>query len=108
MSSKTGLTAAKIRYLIALAELDPEGKGVRSVVLASKLGVSRPSVHTMITRLEELGFVEKEFYGIIYMTEEGKQASQRYAAYFKQFHESIGSDDAASEAVNILAASQNY
>lgn len=72
------LTNARIRYLIALWELDPEGKGIRSIALARKLNVSRPSVHAMIERLTDSGFVNKEHYGIIYLSAKGLKAAEHY------------------------------
>ncbi len=103
MSLYTGMTAARIRYLTALAELDPEGKGVRSIMLASKLGVSRPSVHTMITRLEGLGYVKKEFYGIIYLTQEGLKSARYYSECCRKLGESM-KDAEADEIFSLLAA----
>ena len=73
------LTKTKIRYLVTLKELDPEGRGIRSVSVARKLNISRPSVHAMIEKLSESGFVDKEFYGIIYLTPKGKRAAEHYA-----------------------------
>ena len=73
------LTKSKIRYLIAIRELDPEGRGIRSVSVARKLNISRPSIHAMIEKLSDSGFVDKEFYGIIYLTPKGQRAAEHYA-----------------------------
>lgn len=80
MMSEQELSPSKIRYLVTLSQLDPEGKGVRSISLARKLNVSRPSVHAMIEKLEDMGYVRKEYYGIIYLTEEGLAAGKQYSS----------------------------
>ena len=46
--NKLDLTASNIKYLLVLKDLDAGRKGTRCVDVASKLGVSRPSVYTMI------------------------------------------------------------
>lgn len=70
MSEK--LTNARARYLALIRELDPEDCGVRSIDLANTLQISRPSVHAMIAKLEDMGFVTKEYYGLIHLTEKGR------------------------------------
>ncbi len=74
-----GLTKAGIKYLTAIRELDRDGRGIRSIVLAKKLNVSRPSVHIMVEKLARNGFVEKEYYGVIYLTPKGMRAADHYA-----------------------------
>lgn len=71
------MTAAKRKYLSVLYELDPAGRGVRSVELCKKLHVSRPSVHSMLDKLSMDGFVQKEYYGIVYLTELGLSEGSR-------------------------------
>lgn len=74
-----GLTKAGIKYLTAIRDLDPEGRGIRSIALARKLNVSRPSVHIMVEKLADEGFLEKEYYGVIYLTPKGMRAADHYA-----------------------------
>lgn len=78
MMNEAELSPSKIRYLVTLSQLDPERKGVRSISLARKLNVSRPSVHAMIEKLEDMGYVRKEYYGIIYLTQEGLDVGRQY------------------------------
>lgn len=79
MMTEPELSPSKIRYLVTLSQLDPERKGVRSISLARKLNVSRPSVHAMIEKLEDMGYVRKEYYGIIYLTQEGLDVGMQYS-----------------------------
>jgi DtxR family Mn-dependent transcriptional regulator len=52
------------------------GEDVKSVDLANHLEVSRASVNKAINILIEKGLVEKELYGNISLTEEGKKVSK--------------------------------
>lgn len=76
------LTPSKIRYLVALTKMDPDDHGIRSVTLARTLHISRPSVHAMIDKLSDMGCVNKEHYGIIYLTSKGKEIGTHYEKDF--------------------------
>ena len=43
-----GMTPAAIKYLLVLDDLCREGKGVRSVEIAARMNVSKPSAHSML------------------------------------------------------------
>lgn len=73
------LTSAKIKYLVTLLRLDPSGNGVRSIALAKELNVSRPSVCAMLTKLAHEGYLNKEYYGIVYLCEKGKEIGKNYS-----------------------------
>ncbi len=70
---KKELSHSRIKYLKLIGELDPEGKGLRSISIARTLQISRPSVHAMLQKLEDLGYIQKGFYGIVYLTKKGKE-----------------------------------
>lgn len=53
------------------------GTHVRSIDLAKQLHVSRASVNKAINTLIEEGLVEKELYGDVSLTEQGKDLSQK-------------------------------
>ncbi|MBI9008836.1 MAG: metal-dependent transcriptional regulator [Tenericutes bacterium] len=53
------------------------GEDVKSVELARHLNVSRASVNKAINTLIEKKLVEKEYYGNISLTEEGKKVSKK-------------------------------
>ena len=72
-----GMTPAAIKYLLVLDDLCREGKGVRSVEIAARMNVSKPSAHSMLQNLCQAGLVEKERYGTVYLTREGRSAGCR-------------------------------
>ena len=66
------MTPASIRYLLVLDDLCREGRGVRSVEIAARMNVSKPSAHSMLQNLCQAGLVEKERYGTVFLTPEGR------------------------------------
>ncbi|MGI6660803.1 MAG: metal-dependent transcriptional regulator [Bacillota bacterium] len=68
-----GLTPGMEDYLEMLYRLASGNTYVRLVDLAEKLSVQPPSASRMMQRLSEQGLVEYERYGIIRLTEAGKQ-----------------------------------
>jgi len=69
------MTPASIRYLLVLDDLCREGRGVRSVEIAARMNVSKPSAHSMLQNLCQAGLVEKERYGTVFLTPEGRRAA---------------------------------
>lgn len=64
-------------YLEAIVELGGTTEvSVRSVDIASKLGVSKASVNKAIGSLKERGLVDQPFYGDITLTQEGYEYGQ--------------------------------
>lgn len=53
------------------------GQNVKSIELAKHLNVSRASVNKAINTLVDKGLVNKEYYGDISLTEEGKKISSK-------------------------------
>ena len=72
------LSKAQIKYLVAMYKMDPEAKGLRSISICRELDVSRSSAHAMIEKLDDKGYVKKEFYGIVYLTNKGVAAGKYY------------------------------
>ena len=83
MSSGPALTAANIRYLLAIEDLDRDGKGVRCVDVAQALGITKPSVHSMVDSMKDMGLLEKTHYGVIRLTDLGRSTADRYQVYFQ-------------------------
>ena len=83
MSSGPALTAANIRYLLAIEDLDRNGKGVRCVDVAQALGITKPSVHSMVDSMKDMGLLEKPHYGVIRLTDLGRSTADRYQVYFQ-------------------------
>lgn len=81
-------------YLEALLELSVDGAPVRSVDVAQRLGVSKPSVNKAMGILKEAGMVEQQLYGNITLTQAGRaraeQVQARHAALKKFLHEVLG------------------
>lgn len=82
MEPKRTFTAAHIRYLLTMDELDPKNKGIRCVDIAMALGLSKPSVHGMMSIFTGWGLVEKQAYGDVFMTPAGRAVAQRYRRYY--------------------------
>lgn len=107
------MTPAAIKYLLVLDDLCREGKGVRSVEIAARMNVSKPSAHSMLQNLCQAGLVEKERYGTVFLTPEGRRAAAEYAACFgplcRRMQQALGlEEDACQTAVcAILAQSQD-
>ncbi len=77
--NKKPLTAANIKYLLAIQSLCAGQSGVRCTDLARRLNVAKPSVHAMVRSLSEQGLAAKERYGTIFLTEAGQQMAAQYA-----------------------------
>jgi len=88
------LTAANIRYLLVIRELDTEKRGARCIDVAKALGVTKPSVTTMIVTLRSFGLVTKEKYGAVHLTELGREKAECYVPCLEfllsQFENALG------------------
>lgn len=83
-------------YLETILLLGMRNGTVRAVDIANQLGYSKPSVTRAMDVLKKAGLVEKEAYGNIYLTEEGrKRAVEVYDRHtlIKQFLMSVLSLD---------------
>ena len=95
-------------YLEAIYELaGAENKPVRSVDIADKLGVSRPSVNNALNILKKQQMVVQEPYGAISLTCQGQLYGQsvygRHITLFNFLHRILGvaADTAEEEACEI-------
>lgn len=70
MSAKTISTSSE-NYLETIYTLSRDGSPVRSIDVATAIGVSKASVNKAISVLREAGMVEQELYGAITLTELG-------------------------------------
>lgn len=105
---KQTLSASNIRYLIALNALDSED-GIRCIDIAEELSLTKPSVHRMMETFCDRSLVKKAKYGMVFLTEEGREFAERYAAYYdivcRFFCRKLAlpPDDAKSAACALLA-----
>ena len=83
------MTPSKENYLKAMLELSSE-EGVRTIDIASALGVSKASVSSMMNVLRDGGYVTKEKYGTVTLTESGRNVAvnikRRYELLKNFFH----------------------
>lgn len=68
---EVSLTSSHLKYLLAIYEVAEEFPEVSSANIARKLGVSKPSVSTMLACLMDKDLLVKERYGKVYLTETG-------------------------------------
>lgn len=85
------LTATNIRYLLALYELDRDERGARGSEIAERLGVTKPSVHTMMKTLSDRKYITKKDRGVIHLTPCGRRLAARYTACFEALYANIQS-----------------
>ncbi len=64
-------------YLRLIFELE-NGKGVRSVELARRLRISKPSVNEMLLKLRKEKLIEFKKYGKIFLTRKGKIYGEKH------------------------------
>jgi len=93
-NSHTGkITPSKENYLKVMLELSSE-EGIRSTDIASALGISKASVSSMMNVLREAGYVTKEKYGAVSLTENGRKAAadikRRYELLKRFLHDILG------------------
>lgn len=79
---KGTLTASNIKYLLVMQEIEVEGKGVRCVDVADAVGVTKPSVHTMMNNLKTMKLIKKNKYGVAYFTTVGRELAEKYSKYY--------------------------
>ena len=75
MNEQIQLTYSQKKYLFAIYKLGRDGSEVKSSEVAKVVGVSKASTAIMTERLVESGFIEKEYYGRISLTESGIKAA---------------------------------
>ena len=71
------MSISLIRCLLAVYALSETYEAVASKDVARLLGVKRPTVHRTLTLLQEKNLIQKELYGDIHLTEEGRAEAQR-------------------------------
>ncbi len=86
-TEKDVLSAANIKYLLALNRLSNEEKGIKCIDIAAMLKVSKPSVHEMMKNMDRLELINKSKYGTVFLTEKGKVLSDMYSGYYYTIRE---------------------
>ena len=68
-------------YLEAILVLSRKGGGVRSVDIATMLGVSKPSVSHAMKLLREDGYIAMDRYGTVTLMDKGAEIAEQIDAY---------------------------
>jgi len=93
------MTPSKENYLKVLLELSG-GEEVRSSDVAEVLGITKASVSCMMNRLREEGYITKEKYGAVSLTEKGlgeaANVKRRYNLLKSFFVRIVGVDTATA------------
>lgn len=88
-------------YLEAILQLEGENGRVRSVDIANRLGVSRPSVNKAMGNLREAGMITQELYGDIFLTDTGRERASavlgRHGLIKRFLTEVLGVENAVAE-----------
>ncbi|HSR03382.1 MAG TPA: metal-dependent transcriptional regulator [Proteiniclasticum sp.] len=71
------LTESIEMYLATIMLLEEEHGSAKVVEIAEILGVTKPSVSKAMSQLLEDGYIDKELYGHITLTEKGRQAADK-------------------------------
>ena len=79
------LTDSNLRYLLAIHHLAQQNTEVSPLALAQVMGVTKPSVTSILTSLMKQGAVVRRRYGKIYITDRGVL----YARYYDALVEKI-------------------
>ena len=79
------LTDSNLRYLLAIHHLALQSTEVSPLALAQAMGVTKPSVTSILTSLMKQGVIVRRRYGKIYITDRGVL----YARYYDELVEKI-------------------
>lgn len=71
------LTKSIEDYIEAIYVIEQEKEQIKSVDIASKLGVSRPAVNKAMNELNNLNLIEKSNYSNIKLTPNGRNLAQK-------------------------------
>jgi len=71
------LTESTEMYLATIMLLEEENESAKVVEIADILGVTKPSVSKAMKQLLEEGYIDKELYGHITLTDLGRQAAEK-------------------------------
>ena len=79
------LTDSNLRYLLAIHHLAQQSTEVSPLALAQAMGVTKPSVTSILTSLMKQGVIVRRRYGKIYITDRGVL----YVRYYDELVEKI-------------------
>ena len=85
-------------YLEAILVLSKKGGGVRSVDIATMLGVSKPSVSHAMKLLREDGYIAMDRYGTVTLMDKGAEIANRIYERLTKMLEGLGVCDEIARA----------
>lgn len=91
MTNAPCLTAAHVRYLLAIKRLYTEN-GLYSSEIAKELGVTKPTVHNMMDVFLERNYIYKEPQGPVYLTKYGMRVADEYELYYHKIRDVLFSN----------------
>ena len=74
------MTDSHLRYLLAIHRLAQQNTEVSPLALAQVMGVTKPSVTSILTSLMKQGVIVRQRYSKIYITDRGVLYARFYAA----------------------------
>ena len=77
------MTKSKEDYLKVILELSESCKEIHSTNIAEKMNITKASVSRMLSELNDLGYVAKEKYSYVTLTQRGKE----FAAQIQKRHD---------------------
>lgn len=100
--NESSISAAMEDYLEAILSLMASGqRSVRVTDIAEKLSIAKPSVTQALGVLKEMGLVEQERYGRVYLTADGMKAaasvSQRHRVLREFLVQVLGVDPSTAD-----------
>ena len=78
------LTDSNLRYLLAIHHLAQQSTEVSPLALAQAMGVTKPSVTSILTSLMKQGVIVRRRYGKIYITDRGVLYARYYEDVYKR------------------------
>lgn len=101
MPNTKKLTPSSEDYLETILELSEKTDAVRSVDIATHLGVSKASVNKAMGILREAGLIDQAFYGLIRLTDQGRNRGseilRRHSMLKRFLVEILGIDEQVAE-----------
>ncbi len=91
MANHTAITAAHVRYLLAIKRIYRE-KGILSSEIARELKLSKPTVHNMMDVFLEKNYICKKPQGLVYLTDNGMRTASVYETYYYRLRELLFAD----------------
>ena len=85
MNNQSKLGESAEMYLEAILVHEKEGKA-RCIDVANHLHVTKPSVNKAMNSLKELGYVQQETYGDIYLTDAGRLVANKVYSRHEVLH----------------------